>query len=112
LGFGVGLLAGGFLAGAAGADCDLGGVEEFGSFCGLEDLEDEAVGDAGDEGVDGVGAGGEEGHGVAVGVVDPPEGFGAVVVAGVVTGTGFVVGIETALDGEFGGHGWFLSWLG
>ena len=110
---GFGVLAGGLGAGAAGADHDLGGVEELAGFGEGEDFEDQTVGDAGDEGVDGVGVGGQERHGAAVGSVDPLEGFGAVVVAGVVCGAGFVVGVDTALDGLFGcGHGVFLSWFG
>jgi hypothetical protein len=108
------LVAGGFSAGAAGGDGDLGGVEELARLGGLEDLDDEAVGDAGDEGVDGIRVGGQEGHGVAVGPVDALEGFGAVVVAGVVEVAGFVVGVDAALYGEFGcdGHGGVLSWEG
>jgi hypothetical protein len=91
---------GGLGAGAVGADGDLGGVEEFGRFGRCEDLEDDAVGDAGDEDVYGVGVGGEEGHGSTVGQVDAFHGEGAeslVFRARERAGAG--VGVETALDG-------------
>ena len=105
-GFGFGLLAGGFSAGTAGADGDLGGVEELRGLGWLEDLKDESVGDAGDEGVDGVWAGGQVGHGVAVGDADPAPAFIAEAgVFGVFTVAGLVVGFDATLDGGFGGGG-------
>jgi hypothetical protein len=98
------------LAGAAGANGDLGGVEEFGGFSDGEDFEDHAVSDAGDEGIDGIGIVGEEGHGLTPGEAAPAEGLGGVVVAGVVALAGAVVGVEAVLDSGFRSeHGWFLS---
>jgi hypothetical protein len=105
-----GVVAGGLLAGAPGADGYLGGIEKLGGFSEGEDFKDEAVGHAGDEGVDGVGVVGEDGHGVAPCCADALEGFGSVVFARVVDLAGMAVGIKAALDGGFRSeHGWFLS---
>jgi hypothetical protein len=105
------MLAGGFVAGAAGCDGDPGRVEEFGAFIRLKDADDDAVGDAGDKGIDGVRVIGEERHGLAPGEADAVEGFRGVIVAGVVSFAGAVIRVKAALDGGFRcGHGWFLSW--
>jgi hypothetical protein len=109
-----GFVAGGFCAGAEGAQGDLGGVEELARFGRGEDLDDEAVGDAGDEGVDGVGVGEEIGHGVAVGEVDAVPGLIAQAgVGGVFDFAGVVVGLDATADGGVGGgHGGSFPGLG
>jgi hypothetical protein len=100
----------GLVAGAKGAEGDLGGVEELGGFGGGEDLEDDAVGDTGDEGVDGAGGGSQERYGAAVGKVDARQGMRAEDGAfGAGGGKGAGIGVETALDGFGDCHVEFLS---